>query len=436
MNKTIQKADRLEGSVVLPGDKSISQRAILLNSISDGQAHISNLCEGDDRTSILTCMRGLSVEITEHSNCNVSGAKECFLVNGRGLNGLTEPSEVLNAGNSGTASRLVTGLLSGQSFFSTITGDESLRARPMKRIVQPLSQMGAQINGRDNGNLLPLSITGGNLEGIRFKQPVPSAQVKSSLLVAGLYAEGSTYIIQPSLSRDHTELMLKAMGANIQVNGLEIEIQKSNLNPVDISVPGDISSSAFWLVAGCIHPNAKIIIKSVGINPTRSGILEIIMAMGGRLTIQNKRIEQSELVADISAESSSLEATEISGDIIPRIIDELPILAVAASQAKGTTVVKDATELRVKESDRISATVSGLRQLGADIQEKPDGMIINGDNVLTGNSVKSYGDHRIAMSMAIAGLISEGKTVISGAESAAISYPLFWDTIDSISSSL
>ncbi len=429
MKQSVRPARRLEGEVKLPGDKSISQRAILLNSIADGTASVSNLCEGDDRTSILGCMRGLGVEIIEHRD----GSGERFEVRGRGSDGLVEPPGVLDAGNSGTAARLVTGLLASQPFFSVLTGDESLLSRPMDRVIQPLRQMGADIRGRAGDSLGPLAVRGGGLTGIDFAQPVASAQVKSSLLIAGIHADGETTIRQPAMSRDHTERMMSAMGAKIEVNGLSVTVARSKLRPVDISVPGDISGAAFWLVAGAIHPHAEIRLSGVGINQTRSGVLEVLNRMGASISVENVREENDEPVADIVSRSSDLKAVEIGGDLVPLVVDELPALAVAASQASGTTVIADAAELRVKESDRISATVDGLARLGAAIEEREDGMTIRGGGTLSGTTVNSYGDHRIAMSMAVAGLCAEGETTIDGAEAAGVSYPGFWDTLTSIS---
>lgn len=434
MRQTVRPTPRLEGEVKLPGDKSISQRAILLNSIAAGTAHVSNLCEGDDRTSILGCMRGLGVEIVERQDGSRNGPGEFFEVRGRGRDGLVEPSNVLDAGNSGTAARLVTGLLAAQPFFSVLTGDESLLSRPMDRVIQPLRQMGADIRGRAGDSLGPLAVRGGGLTGIDFAQPVASAQVKSSLLIAGLHADGETTVRQPAMSRDHTERMMSAMGANIEVNGLGVTVGRSELQPVDISVPGDISGSAFWLVAGAIHPNAEIRLSGVGINPTRSGVLEVLNRMGASISVENVREENDEPVADIVTRSSDLQGVEIGGDLVPLVVDELPVLAVAASQASGTTVISDAAELRVKESDRISATVDGLARLGADVEEREDGMTIRGGGRLSGTTVSSYGDHRIAMSMAVAGLCAQGETTVDGAEAAGVSYPGFWDTLASISS--
>ena len=433
MKKVIRTASRVEGEVVPPGDKSISQRAVLLNSIARGSAHVSNLCVGDDRTSILRCMRGLGIKIRKHSACEVTGSDECFEVTGVGLDGLTEPSTVLNTGNSGTTTRLVAGLLAAQPFFSVVSGDRSLRSRPMDRVVKPLTLMGAHIMGRGGGSMAPLAISGGDLNGIDYTLPVSSAQVKSSILIAGLHAEGRTTIHQPAQSRDHTERMLMSMGGGVNVDGLGVRVSRSELTSIDITVPGDVSSSAFWLVAGCCHPQARVRVRDVGINPTRAGILTVLQAMGGRVTVENVREQASEPVADLVAETSDLHGTEIRSDMIPLLVDELPVLALAASLASGTTVISDAEELRVKESDRIAATVDGLSRLGANIEERPDGMVIEGGARLTGTEVSSYGDHRIAMTMAIAGLIAEGETVVGGAEAVGVSYPGFWETLDALS---
>lgn len=435
MRQVIRHIARLEGTIVPPGDKSISQRAVLLNSIATGPAHVSNLCEGDDRSSILRCTRALGVRISRHSPCPDNGSDECFHVHGAGPDGLTEPETVLNAGNSGTAMRLVTGMLAAQPFLSVVSGDRSLRSRPMDRIVEPLTQMGAQIMGRGKDTLAPLAIRGGDLKAIDYRLPVASAQLKSSIMIAALYAEGRTTIDQPAVSRDHTERMLRSMGADVETEGLRIAVGPSVLSPLDVRVPGDISAAAFWIVAACCHPNARIRVEGVGVNSTRTGVLDVLKDMGARIKLENVREDGEELVADVVAESSDLRATEIGGDMVPRVIDELPLLALAGCFARGTTVIRDASELRVKESDRISGTVRGLAGLGAEIEERPDGMVIDGVGVLTGGECQSGGDHRIAMTMAIAGLMATGQTVVEGAEAAGVSYPQFWDTLESLASS-
>ncbi len=432
MNKLVHPASHLEGTVIVPGDKSVSHRAALLNSIAHGTAHVSNFCVGDDRVSMLRCLRGLGAEITEHSSCPISQADECFEVHGKGISGLSEPAEALDAGNSGTTMRLVAGLSAGQPFLSVLTGDDSLRSRPMGRIVQPLTQMGASIMGREGDTLAPLAIRGGDLSAIHYTMPVASAQLKSSVLIAGLYADGETVLEQPAASRDHTERMLTAMGARLKTDGLRLSIQPSELKSTNVRVPGDVSAAAFWIAAACSHPNAKIRLPGVGVNPTRTGVIEVLRAMGARVRFENVQEEEGEPVADIVAESSDLVATEIGGEVIPTVIDELPVLAVAACFARGTTVIRDAAELRVKESDRISATVEALTRLGARVRERPDGMVVHGGGALRGAEVRSHGDHRIAIAMAIAGLMAEGDTVVEGADAASVSYPDFWNTLESL----
>lgn len=432
MIKLVKKHDRIEGTIRPPGDKSISHRAALLNAVANGNARVSNFCVGDDRESMLRCLQGLGVQITPDPQCDVSGQPDCFLIQGRGLQGLLEPTNTLDAGNSGTTMRLVTGLLAGQSFISVITGDDSLRRRPMGRVVGPLKEMGAQFMGREGDSLAPLAVRGGNLKAIDYTLPVPSAQVKSAVLIAGLYADGKTVVRSPSLSRDHTERMLKYLGGDIQVDGLVATVGRSEFNARDILVPGDVSSAAFWMVAGSAHPNAKIRLEGVGINPTRTGVISVLESMGANLSLENIREGEAEPIADIVVESSNLQGVDIAGEIIPKVIDELPVLALAASLASGSTVIRDAAELRVKESDRISATVQGLSRLGVDIEEHEEGMVIRGAQKLVGAPVNSQGDHRIAMTMAIAGLIADGETAIHDAEAAAVSYPTFWDTLASI----
>ena len=429
MRQVVTSPTRLEGIAVPPGDKSISHRAALLNSIARGTAHVSNFCVGDDRASMLRCLRGLGAQILRHRACSSSQAEECFEVRGQGPDGLSEPSKVLNAGNSATTIRLVSGLLAAQPFFSVITGDRSLRQRPMKRIVDPLVSMGSTVMGRSQGSLPPLAIRGGNLHGIEYTLPVASAQLKSCILIAGLHARGETTIHQPAESRDHTERMMRAMGADLDVDGLDVSVRRSELSSLDVRVPGDISGASSWLVAGCCHPNARVRVRGVGINPSRTGVLDVLKAMGARIKIENVREDAGEPYADLIAESSRLEATEICGDIVPLVIDELPVLALAACFARGTTVIRDAQELRVKESDRIRTTVEGLSRLGARIEERPDGMVIHGGAPLTGADCQAFGDHRIAMTMAVAGLLARGETVVTGMEAAGVSYPNFGETL-------
>lgn len=421
MIQVVRRPNSLRGEISPPADKSISHRSLLLNSIAEGKAQISNFLTSADCLSTLSCLRDLGVEIAlEGTDVTITG---------NGKNGFTQPTGVLDAGNSGTTMRLLSGLLATQPFTSTITGDESLRSRPMGRIIDPLIQMGAKIEGREDNSKAPLTISGGNLHGIDYDMPVASAQVKSSILLAALSANGDTIISQPAPSRDHTERMLRAMGASIDVSGLTMTLPPiaSPLKALSLRVPADISSAAFWLVAGAIHPDARITVKGVGINPTRDGVVEILQSMGASLIIENRRFEGEEPVADLVIESSSLKSTIIEGDMIPRLIDEIPVIAVAASVAEGTTIIRDAAELRVKESDRISTTASELSKLGAQIEEFPDGMAIHGVANLTGNQCDSHGDHRLAMALAVAGLIADDETMISNAEAVDISYPDFWE---------
>ena len=432
MIKTVGRAERIEGIPTLPGDKSISHRAVLLNSLASGSAHVSNFCEGDDRTAMLGCLRGLGVSIKRVRHTDGRSCTDCFYVRGRGPSGLREPDHVLNAGNSGTTMRLVAGLLAAQPFFSVISGDRSLRSRPMDRIVRPLARMGARIMGRGQDALAPLAIRGGSLKGIEYPLPVASAQLKSALLIAGLYARGRTTVVEPSPSRDHTERMLSAMGADVASDGPVISVGRSDLFAMDVQVPGDISGAAFWMVLAACHPDARLRISRVGINPTRTGVIDVLEAMGARMTLENIHEDAGEPSADVVVESSELKALEIAGDLIPRVIDEIPILALAATFAEGRTVIRDAHELRVKESDRIAATVEGLRRMGASVEERTDGMVITGGATLKGADVLGHGDHRIAMTMGIAGAIAAGQTAVAGAEAAFVSYPGFWDELSAV----
>jgi 3-phosphoshikimate 1-carboxyvinyltransferase len=358
---------------------------------------------------------------------------ETLLIEGVGENGLREADNVLNAENSATTMRLMAGLLASQPFLSIITGDQSLRSRPMDRVIQPLTLMGARIWGRSGDSKAPLVIKGGQLKGINYTLPVASAQLKSALMLAALFAQGDTVITEPSPSRDHTERMLKAMGARIKVGGNDISISPSLLKAIDLNVPGDLSSAAFWLVAGSVHPQAHIRIRDTGMNPTRSGIIDVLRDMGANLSIENERMAGGESLADLSVQSSRLHGTEIGGELIPRVIDEIPLIALAAAVAEGKTVIRDARELRVKETDRISATVKELSRLGADIDELPDGMVIRGVKKLRGGACDSHGDHRVAMMLGVAALIAEGETVIDNAEVVNISYPKFWQDLECLS---
>lgn len=412
----------LRGEFTPPGDKSISHRAVIIGSLAKGVTTVKGFLTCDDTLSSAKAMMMLGVPI-EIQGSDVE-------IRGKGLFGLNEPEDTIDAGNSGTTARLLTGLLSAQNFFATITGDKYLRVRPMERVVKPLTLMGARIWGRDGGKRLPLAIQGTKLSGIRYELPVPSAQVKSALLLAGLYAQGETEVIEPTPTRDHTERMLTHCGVYIERNSTSVKIRSGeDFKGTEISVPADISSAAFFMVAALINPGSEILIKNVGINPERIGSIETLKKMGGFIEIINKRDESREPVGDILVRSSTLKATEIKGDIIPKAIDELPIIAVAACFAEGETIIKDAKELRVKETDRIKAMTTELKKLGAEVEELDDGMIIKGKENLIGGKCSSWGDHRVAMALAVAGTRAKGTTVIDGGDCVNVSFPGFFDVM-------
>jgi 3-phosphoshikimate 1-carboxyvinyltransferase len=417
----------LQGEISIPGDKSISHRSLMLGALASGTTAIRGLLLGEDPRSTAKCFQAMGAEISELNS-------ELVTVQGIGLGNLREPLDILDAGNSGTTLRLMLGVLASHDrHFFAVTGDKSLRSRPMLRVVKPLREMGAQIWGREDGGKAPLAISGQNLKPIHYHSPIASAQVKSCILLAGLMIDGETIVTEPERSRDHSERMLSAFGANIEVDGNTVCLKgRSQLHGQEVTVPGDISSAAYWLVAGAIVPDSDLLILNVGVNPTRTGILEVLLEMGADITLENSREVTGEPVADLRVRSSQLKAVAIGGAIIPRLIDEIPILAVAASLAEGTTIIRDAAELRVKESDRITVTAKCLNQMGANITELPDGMEIKGGFSLVGAEVDSCDDHRIAMSMAIAALVAEGQTVISHAECAAISYPSFIPTLQKL----
>ncbi len=430
MDLTVSRPRRLAGEIVAPGDKSVSHRAVMLNSIAEGKATVRNFSPGDDCTSTMGIMRALGVNIERSSSDDASG--DTLVVEGAGANGLREAEDVLDAGNSGTTMRLMSGILAGRDFKATMTGDSSLQSRPMGRIIKPLSMMGAVIRGRENNTLAPLEFDGGDLNGIEYDLPVASAQLKSAILLAGLRAEGKTSISQPAASRDHTERMLSAMGADINVDGLDVMIGQSEINCVDVDVPGDISSAAFWIVAGLIHPNSEVVVKNVGINPTRAGVITALQDMGGNIELVNERDVAGEPVADIVATSSNLRGTELAGSIMPLLMDEVPIIAVAAAMAEEETVIRDAAELRVKETDRISATVDWLVAAGVEAEARDDGMAIVGSGRIGGGMFRSQDDHRIAMALGIAGMVSDNPITVVDAGCASISYPEFWDELESL----
>ncbi len=411
---------RLQGELVMPGDKSISHRAALIGSLARGNTEVQGFLAAQDCLSTLSCLRALGVSAVLRG--------DRLLIRGSG-GVFTAPRGPLDAGNSGTTARLLLGILAAQPFQATLTGDASLRRRPMDRVVEPLKRMGAQVEG--DGGRLPLRIRGGNLKALSYTLPVASAQVKSALLLAGLQASGLTVIEEPYPSRNHTELMLEQFGVAVAVAGNRIAIEGKQI-PVasQVRVPGDISAAAFFLVAGAIVPRAVIKIKDVGINPTRRGIVDLLVEMGADIQIQNRRFWGKEEVADLLVKGGApLQGITAGGALIPRIIDEIPVLAVAAAHARGVTVIRDAAELRVKESDRIAALARELAKMGVEIEERSDGLVIEGGRPLAGAVVESGGDHRMAMALAVAGLAASGKTIVRGAEAIKISFPTFMSTL-------
>lgn len=424
MDKIISSRTGLKGSIKIPGDKSISHRAVMFGSIAKGDTEITGFLRGDDCMSTISCFKKLGIDIEVND--------DKVVVHGKGLKGLTAPSETLDVGNSGTTIRLISGILSAQSFDSVLNGDSSIQKRPMNRVIKPLSQMGADIESTNDG-YAPLTIHGKKLKAMEYTMPVASAQVKSSILLASLFAEGTTVINEPVASRDHTEIMLNYFGADIKNdNGVITSNPVRELYGKNLEVPGDISSAAFFMVAGLVVPNSHIIIENVGINPTRTGIIDALKAMGGYVEIINQRKSGGELVGDIEVKTSALKATTLEGSIIPRMIDEIPVFAVAALCAEGTTVVKDATELKVKESNRIATMGQELGKMGVNIEETDDGMIIKGNQKLKGAEVYSHLDHRVAMSCAIAGLIAQGETTITDADCVGISFPNFYELLENL----
>lgn len=432
---TVRPSASLQGSVRVPGDKSISHRALMFGALADGESRIEGFLPSGDCLATLGCLRALGVEMTPSPSQGeepvLSSSKDwgggqvtTLTVHGRGLRGLQKPAAPLNCVRSGTTMRLLTGILAGQSFDCTLTGDPQLLRRPMRRITEPLRAMGAEI--ADTDGCAPLTVRGRRLRGCDHTLAVASAQVKSALLLAGLYADGPTVVRQPGPARDHTERMLMAMGAKIAIDGLDVKLTPVDaLTPTSLTVPGDISSAAFLLVAAALIEGSEVTIEGVGVNPTRTGLLGVLGEMGARIDIENAWVQGGEPVADLTARFSSLRGVEIGGNTVVRMIDEFPILAVAATQGSGTTVVRDAAELRVKETDRIAAIVEGLQAMDARIESRPDGFIVEGPTPLQGAVVNSYGDHRLAMALAVAGMIAEEETVIENAECIADSFPGF-----------
>lgn len=420
----------LKGRVTVPGDKSISHRCIMFGSIADGVTEVRNFLEGADCLATIRCFRSMGIEIEENDTT--------VIVHGKGLHGLSAPDSILDVGNSGTTTRLLSGILAGQPFESKLSGDESLNSRPMKRIMDPLTQMGAHISSILRNGCAPLYIAPSTLHGIHYDSPVASAQVKSCILLAGLYAEGETSVTEPSLSRNHTELMLREFGADIRTtHALNSTEATASIRPCGrlfgqkITVPGDISSAAYFIAAGLIVPDSEILIENVGINPTRAGILKVCEDMGGNITLLNERTEGGEKIADILVKTSSLHGITIEGDIIPTLIDEIPVIAVMAAAAEGTTIIKDAEELKVKETDRIETVTDNLKAMGCNVTPTADGMIITGGK-LKGASIHTLLDHRIAMAFSIAALVAEGNTKILDSKCVDVSYPTFYDTFEQL----
>ena len=429
MEKTIKKVKRLEGSLRVPSDKSISHRAIILPSLAKGESVVKNFLKAGDTLTTLNVYRKLGVNIEEKENI--------IYIKGKGLYSLKEPEDILDMGNSGTTTRLTLGVLAGQEFFAALTGDDSLRRRPMKRVSQPLSQMGAKIDGRKEGNNLPLSIRGGKLKSISYYNSKMSAQVKSAILLAGLYANGTTQVTEPIVSRDHTEKMLNWMGANISTEfsseGYSVKISYTDsLQPIQINIPADPSSAAFFAAAASIVPKSEIILKDVLVNPTRDGFFRKLKEMGASIDYKNKRDEAGEIVADIVIKHSDLKGVKVTKEEVPSMIDEIPLLAIIATQAEGETIITGAEELRVKESDRIKAVVENLKKLNLEAEEIEDGMIIKGKQKVKGGTVNSYKDHRISMGFAILGLVSEEGITIKDADCVYISYPDFFKHLEEI----
>lgn len=412
----------LKGYITIPGDKSISHRAIMLGALADGDTIITNFLKGADCLSTIQCFRQMGISIENQ--------EEQVIIHGKGLRGLHKPEDTLDAGNSGTTTRLLSGILAAQDFTSVISGDESIQKRPMDRITLPLEKMGASITSTRRNSCAPLLIKGQHLKGIHYHSPIASAQVKSAILLAGLYASGETSVTEPNKSRNHTELMLRHFGARVSVQDTTAMVYPvESLKPQSIEIPGDISSAAYFMAAAALVPNSEVMIKNVGLNPTRNGIIRVMRAMGANVTIENEHMAGCEPTGDILVSSSSLKGVTIGGSLIPALIDELPVIAVLGAFADGETIIKDARELKVKESNRIKTIVDNLTAMGADITAADDGMIIRGGRPLHGAVIDSKLDHRIAMSFTVASLCCEGETQILGKDCVKISYPGFYDDL-------
>lgn len=416
----------LKGELTLPGDKSITHRAVIMGSLADGTTEITGALRSHDCRDTAKAFSAMGVTIQELDNDRLQ-------IRGGGLHGLKEPQEVLDVGNSGTTMRLLAGVLAAQPFFSVLTGDRYLCARPMARVTLPLRSMGATILGREGGNLPPLAIKGTHLRAIDYVSPIASAQVKSAILFAGLFADGQTTVEEPSLSRDHTERMLEAVGIPIHRNGLRLQVDGiKEISPFQMTIPGDFSAAAFFLVGALIIPGSELTLREVGVNPTRTGLLDALQSMGAVIEVSRRRIVSGEPVADLHVRSQALHGIEVTGDLIPRMLDEIPIFAVAAALAAGPTIIRNAAELRVKEVDRLAALAQELRRFGVKIEQQPDGLTIQGNSSLLGCDCDSWGDHRMAMTLAVTGLAAEGTTTISDPSCVGSSFPDFWERLNAI----
>jgi len=425
MKRVLQSKKPLRGEISVPGDKSIGHRAVIFSSIAHGSSQISNLSGGEDNQRTVQAFKDLGVKISTQG--------ETLHIEGKGWEGLTAPKHIIECGNSGTTMRLLSGVLAGRPFTTVLDGDQSLRRRPMQRVIEPLTRMGAHLIGREATGLAPLEINGAKLKGIEYPMPVASAQVKSAILLAGLQAAGVTTVAEPQSSRNHTELMIKGFGGEVALDGRRVSIKGGQtLHGNDVRIPGDISSAAVFLAAAALVPGSQVVVRRIGINPTRDGVIEILRRMGADIELLGATTEAGELVADLRVTGGRLKGVEIGAELVARTIDEYPILTIAAALAEGVTVIDGVKELRFKESDRISAMTEGLRSLGVEIEEREDGMTIRGRETLQGNKVRSFGDHRIAMSLAIAGLCADGGVEIDDAQCVDISFPAFFDLLDEI----
>ena len=422
MKRVLQVKQPLRGEISVPGDKSIGHRAVIFGSIAHGISRVSNLSGGEDNRRTVQAFKDMGVKIWTEG--------EFLCIDGRGPEGLAPPKNTIDCGNSGTTMRLLSGVLAGRPFTTVLDGDRSLRQRPMRRVIDPLTRMGAHLVSHEDKGLAPLEITGGKLKSIDYPMPIPSAQVKSAIVLAGLQAEGVTTVEEPQNSRDHTELMIKGFGGEVTVNGRRVSLRGGQkLYARDVQIPGDISSAAFFLVAAALIPQSRVVVRGVGVNPTRDGVIEVLRRMGAQIEVLGARIETGEPVADLKVTGSRLKGVEVGSDLVARTIDEYPILAVAAALADGVTVINGARELRFKESDRIMAMSEGLGRLGVTVEEREDGMTIHGREVLQGNNVRSFADHRVAMALAIAGICAEGGVEIDDPQCVDISFPAFFDLL-------